>query len=169
MRTRMFQRDGFLVSDTMMRAGEQKKFIFSKNISREVLPSCAFYAEGHMTFTKDGTVIATRPPGTFTLDRDANIEAGEYILTADEDGSRCFCIESDEKYMAQKWVGQKTDPGFELQPNQKLLICMGYVRATNGVLRTTSYHKPRDFLVAGPGPLVVESLDPTSMGVLLWR
>jgi hypothetical protein len=170
MRCRVFRREGFLIADTIMRAGEQKKFIFQNDIQRSDIPSCAFYAAGHHTFTKpDGTYVAARPPGTFTLEQAEVIEAGEYILTADEDGSRCFCVESDEKYTATKWTLKASDPPFELLPDHFLLVCMGYIKMNHATTPGTAYYKPRDFVVAGMNHHMVESVDPESMGILLSR
>lgn len=169
MRGRAFQKDGFVIWDTLVRKGESKKFIFSEPTSRADLPSCAFYAGGRFTFRKpDGEFVIDRLPGTFTRDRPDQIEPGEYVLTAEEDGSRWFCIESGQPFHAQK-VDLSDRTSMTLLADKSFLLCMGHCSATVGILRTTMYHKPRDFIVASPFQTVLKGSDPITMGVMLWR
>ena len=170
---RIKRHGGLLIWDTVMRKGEKRQFIFKEAVDRKDLDSCALYVDGLFHFTDvDGNFIADRTPGTFTLDRPHDIQPGIYWQEAMVDGSRWFCVKAErdgEIFQREKVELKLQGDECHLLPGQAFLVCWGSVSSTNGVLRTTTHHRIRDYIAGSQFGLRLKALEPGTMGIVLWR
>jgi len=160
MRVKITHKAGFVISDFMMARGETREYIFDGDTSRyNDIDNCGLYAAGHFILTDpDGNVVAERPPGTFTEDRPDLIQKGKYDLTATENGSRWFCVQSRRPFDCCKLeLGQGQI--HTLPARQSYLHCLGELDPAVPI-GTLVMEDVRSVVLKGATP---------TLGILLWR